>query len=87
MRVSGCKNVTVQCCSILDWNPSEKYDLIISTLPFKMHFLIHCLHKILRTFERVFFHKTPPLGYCDNVATLPVLRPVLCPVCCRTFCA
>lgn len=34
MRVSGCKNVTVQCCSILDWNPSERYDLIISTLPF-----------------------------------------------------
>jgi phospholipid N-methyltransferase len=33
-KVSGKPNVSVQCCSILDWQPSEKYDLIISTLPF-----------------------------------------------------
>ena len=33
-RLSQYKNVTVHCCSILDWHPAYKYDGIISTLPF-----------------------------------------------------
>lgn len=33
-RLSKYENVTVHCCSVLDWNPQVKYDGIISTLPF-----------------------------------------------------
>ena len=33
-RFAHCSNVTVHCCSILDWKSSQKYDAIISTLPF-----------------------------------------------------
>ena len=32
-KVAGQDNVSVHCCSILDWT-KKKYDLIISTLPF-----------------------------------------------------
>jgi phospholipid N-methyltransferase len=33
-RLAGFKNVSVHCCSILDWKPQSGYDGIISTLPF-----------------------------------------------------
>lgn len=33
-RLKNYPNVTVRCCSILDWHPEYKYDAIISTLPF-----------------------------------------------------
>jgi len=33
-KVVGKNNVSVQCCSIIDWKPEFQYDLIISTLPF-----------------------------------------------------
>lgn len=33
-RLQGYSNVSVHCCSILDWQPNFKYDGIISTLPF-----------------------------------------------------
>lgn len=34
IRLSNYPNVSVHCCSILDWNPGFTYDGIISTLPF-----------------------------------------------------
>jgi phospholipid N-methyltransferase len=34
LRLSQYPNVTVHCCSILDWKPNYLYDGIISTLPF-----------------------------------------------------
>lgn len=34
VRLSKYSNVTVHCCSILDWHPDYLYDGIISTLPF-----------------------------------------------------
>lgn len=33
-HIGSPSNVSVECCSILDWSPSYKYDMIISTLPF-----------------------------------------------------
>ncbi|MBP9765225.1 hypothetical protein KBD08_02720 [Candidatus Babeliales bacterium] len=33
-RLQAYSNVTVYCCSILDWKPAYSYDAIISTLPF-----------------------------------------------------
>ncbi len=33
-RLAGFANVSVHCCSILDWKPEAGYDGIISTLPF-----------------------------------------------------
>ena len=33
-RLKSYKNVSVHCCSILDWAPAYQYDAIISTLPF-----------------------------------------------------
>ncbi|OGB86473.1 hypothetical protein A3J41_02865 [candidate division TM6 bacterium RIFCSPHIGHO2_12_FULL_38_8] len=33
-RLQKYKNVSVHCCSILDWRPAYRYDGIISTLPF-----------------------------------------------------
>ena len=33
-RLKGFKNVSVHCCSILDWSPGYQYDAAISTLPF-----------------------------------------------------
>lgn len=33
-RLKWYKNVTIHCCSILDWHPDVAYDGIISTLPF-----------------------------------------------------
>ena len=47
-RVGNKNNISVQCCSILDWNPVEKYDCIISTLPFNAFSYIF--------FEDVFNH-------------------------------
>lgn len=33
-RLKFFPNISVHCCSILDWNPEYQYDAIISTLPF-----------------------------------------------------
>lgn len=33
-RLASYPNVTVHCCSILDWKPAVQYDLIVCTLPF-----------------------------------------------------
>lgn len=33
-RLQSFTNVSVHCCSILDWNPEYKYDGIVCTLPF-----------------------------------------------------
>ena len=33
-RLQGYENVSVHCCSILDWDPGFTYDGIVSTLPF-----------------------------------------------------
>jgi len=33
-RLAAFSNVTVHCCSILDWKPQHGYDIIVSTLPF-----------------------------------------------------
>jgi len=33
-RLANYHNISVHCCSILDWNPGYHYDAIISTLPF-----------------------------------------------------
>lgn len=33
-RYKNYQNITVHCCSILDWQSDQKYDFIISTLPF-----------------------------------------------------
>ncbi len=33
-KFRGTKHINVHCLSLLDWNPSYKYDVIISTLPF-----------------------------------------------------
>lgn len=33
-RLAKYKNISVHCCSILDWKPDYQYDAIISTLPF-----------------------------------------------------
>ncbi len=33
-RLVGFANVSVHCCSILDWKPQSGYDVIVSTLPF-----------------------------------------------------
>lgn len=33
-RLKKYSNVTVRCCSILDWNPEYRYDGIVATLPF-----------------------------------------------------
>ncbi len=33
-RLAKYPNVTVHCCSILDWHPDYQYDAIVSTLPF-----------------------------------------------------
>ena len=34
LRLQKYPNVTVHCCSILDWHPKYQYDAIVSTLPF-----------------------------------------------------
>lgn len=33
-RLAKYPNISVHCCSILDWHPEYQYDAIISTLPF-----------------------------------------------------
>ena len=33
-RLKDYKNVTVHCCSILDWHPGYEYNVIVCTLPF-----------------------------------------------------
>lgn len=33
-RLQDYKNVSVHCCSILDWHPAYEYDAIVCTLPF-----------------------------------------------------
>lgn len=33
-RLNAYKNVSIHCCSILDWKPSYAYDGVICTLPF-----------------------------------------------------
>jgi phosphatidylethanolamine/phosphatidyl-N-methylethanolamine N-methyltransferase len=33
-RFADVKNASVNCCSILDWHPKHKYDLVVCTLPF-----------------------------------------------------
>lgn len=33
-RLKSYKNVSVHCCSILDWKPDYKYDAVVCTLPF-----------------------------------------------------
>lgn len=33
-RLQKYENISVHCCSILDWNPDYTYDVIVSTLPF-----------------------------------------------------
>ena len=35
-RLAKYKNVTVHCCSIMDWKVDFSYDIIISTLPFNV---------------------------------------------------
>lgn len=55
VRLNQYKNVSVHCCSILDWNPAYLYDGIISTLPLNS-LGIDFTEKVIAYFKSVAAH-------------------------------